>query len=78
MTIFKNPDHKVRNYYEATRITILGLRIPDVPVRSVSSGGCADRRQTDRKVSFHAAQVGYFYGHRHRVDDMLLVFKDQL
>ena len=78
MTFFKNPDHKVRNYYEATRFTILGLRIPDVPVRSVSSGGCADRRQTDRKVSFHAAQVGYFYGHRHRLDDVLFFPADKL
>ena len=32
---FKNPDHKVRNYYEATRFTILGLRIPDVPVPDI-------------------------------------------
>lgn len=75
---FRNINYLRGLQRETIRFTILGLRIPDVPVRSVSSGGCADRRQTDRKVSFHAAQVGYFYGHRHRLDDMLLVFKDQL
>ena len=75
---FRNINYLRGLQRETIRFTILGLRIPDVPVRSVSSGGCADRRQTDRKVSFHAAQVGYFYGHRHRLDDMVLVFKDQL
>ena len=75
---FRNINYSRGLQRETTRFTILGLRIPDVPVRSISSGGCADRRQTDRKVSFHAAQVGCFYGHRHRVDDMLLVFKDRL
>ena len=75
---FRNINYLRGLQRETIRFTILGLRIPDVSVRSVSSGGCADRRQTDRKVSFHAAQVGYFYGHRHRLDDMLLVFKDQL
>ena len=75
---FRNINYSRGLQRETTRFTILGLRIPDVPVRSVSSGGCADRRETDRKVSFHAAQVGYFYGHRHRLDDMLLVFKDPL
>ena len=75
---FRNINYSRGLQRETTRFTILGLRIPDVPVRSVSSGGCADRRRTDRQVPFPAAQVGSFYGHRHRVDDLLLVFADQL
>ena len=35
VTIFKNPDHKVRNYYEATRFTILRYRFSDVPIPDI-------------------------------------------
>lgn len=75
---FRNMNYSRGFLRETTRFTILGLRIPDVPVRSISPGGCADRRRTDRQVPFPAAQVGSFYGHRHRVADLLLLPANQL
>lgn len=75
---FRNIDYSRGLLRETTRFTILGLCIPDVPVRSIPPGGCSDRRRADRQVPFPAAQVGYFYGHRHRVDDLLLLPADQL
>lgn len=39
---FRNINYSRGLQRETTRFTILGLRIPDVPVRSISSGGCAD------------------------------------
>ena len=63
---------------EAINSTLLGLRLSDVLVPSLLSDACAVRGASDWASAFHAAQSRYLHDHCDRVDDVLLILKDEL